>query len=887
MLADALGNHPPTIDRPVSDLSIPADIEFEFNLRPSGTVVFGFDVGGTNLRATDNYFASNVRFFDSWDDVAFTDNTIVSRDTARAVTLDESPSVSSDGGNNDWDRNRYISNSSKPFLNAGQLQSWDDWRSVVGADAAGTLTDALPENLVAVRPNQYDLGRGHAIVYNWQRDDVVEIDLSSVVEVGASYQILNVLDLHGDPVVSGNYAGGSVPVPMTNVTSPVPLGHQPAAPLVVDKEFATFLIVSDAPPSATTGNEYFVATDGTPNGNGSRENPWDLATALAHPAAVLPGDTIWVFGGTYSGRVTSSLTGTVVSPIQVREYPGEVVKIDLFQGAEGQSKRFSIEGQHTVFQGMEIFSSDPSSRTTQLPGSFPDDLHRGDFNVLGDHIKLINLEIHDLNNGIGYWSRGEGGEVYGCLIYNNGWIGPDRNHGHAIYSQNEDTLRVFEDNITFSQFRNGIKVYGSDQSSLKNYSLHGNVSFNNGGGEGEGFTGTYQYLIGGGSPAENIDFRENYTYVGKHHFGDVDAGDSLTYTARQANGQPLPSWLTFFGDEGFFRGTPTSEDVGTMEIEVTATDESGDSVTDTFEITVRPPQSSDVKAPDVASLDVPDESTEVAVNADFSVTFDEAIQPGSGNILILRASDGMAEQTIDVQSTETSILGSELRFDPPQDLAADTEYFIQIYPESILDLAGNPFAGIQDAETWNFTTASPPRVSQIVVNGGDPQRSSITEVTATFTTQVEIDFVGGDPFQFVNTKTGKEAIDQPVVSVQDGVTVVEFSFAPGTSVGPSGSLLDGDYRLMIDASLISAHGLSLDGNGDGIDGDNYQFVENFYRRFGDHNGNGVVDLLDFATFRRTFGLSETETGYQPSFDSDGNRAINLLDFAAFRRNFGV
>ena len=42
-------------------------------------------------------------------------------------------------------------------------------------------------------------------------------------------------------------------------------------------------------------------------------------------------------------------------------------------------------------------------------------------------------------------------------------------------------------------------------------------------------------------------------------FADVDAGDSLTYTATLANGNPLPSWLTFDANTRTFSGTPMTQ----------------------------------------------------------------------------------------------------------------------------------------------------------------------------------------------------------------------------------------------------------------------------------------------------------------------------------------
>ena len=64
-------------------------------------------------------------------------------------------------------------------------------------------------------------------------------------------------------------------------------------------------------------------------------------------------------------------------------------------------------------------------------------------------------------------------------------------------------------------------------------------------------------------------------------------------------------------------------------------------------------------------------------------------------------------------------------------------------------------------------------------------------------------------------------------------------------------------------------------------------VDNFYRKFGDVNGNRSVDLLDFAEFRRAFGLSEGQPNYLDELDADRDGSIGLLDFGAFRRNFGT
>src|SRR5450759_4848487 len=71
-----------------------------------------------------------------------------------------------------------------------------------------------------------------------------------------------------------------------------------------------------------------AGTTGTGPGTGTITNPWALQTALAQPAAVQPGDTIWLRGGTYTGNFTSYLTGSARAAIVVRQYPGERATLD-------------------------------------------------------------------------------------------------------------------------------------------------------------------------------------------------------------------------------------------------------------------------------------------------------------------------------------------------------------------------------------------------------------------------------------------------------------------------------------------------------------------------------------------------------------------------------
>ena len=69
-------------------------------------------------------------------------------------------------------------------------------------------------------------------------------------------------------------------------------------------------------------------------------------------------------------------------------------------------------------------------------------------------------------------------------------------------------------------------------------------------------------------------------------FTDVDPGDTLSYSAMLANGNPLPGWLSFDNATRTFSGVPVNENVGAISLKVIATDSSSASASDIFDLTV-------------------------------------------------------------------------------------------------------------------------------------------------------------------------------------------------------------------------------------------------------------------------------------------------------------
>ena len=62
-------------------------------------------------------------------------------------------------------------------------------------------------------------------------------------------------------------------------------------------------------------------------------------------------------------------------------------------------------------------------------------------------------------------------------------------------------------------------------------------------------------------------------------------GDTLTYTAT-VDGGALPAWLSINPATGELSGTPTNDDTGAYEIEISATDGHGGTGSTTFTLSV-------------------------------------------------------------------------------------------------------------------------------------------------------------------------------------------------------------------------------------------------------------------------------------------------------------
>ena len=141
-------------------------------------------------------------------------------------------------------------------------------------------------------------------------------------------------------------------------------------------------------------------------------------------------------------------------------------------------------------------------------------------------------------------------------------------------------------------------------------------------------------------------------------FFDPDPGDTLALSAARVDaaappppriprglppppsegGSALPAWLLFDASTRTFSGTPTNDDVGTVEIRVTATDAAGASVSDVFAVTVAPGN----RVP-VVENPLPDQEAIEDSPFGFSIPATAITDPDAGDTLTWSASGASGE----------------------------------------------------------------------------------------------------------------------------------------------------------------------------------------------------------------------------------------------------
>jgi hypothetical protein len=113
----------------------------------------------------------------------------------------------------------------------------------------------------------------------------------------------------------------------------------------------------------------------------------------------------------------------------------------------------------------------------------------------------------------------------------------------------------------------------------------------------------------------------------------------------------------------------------------------------------------DITPPSVLSLSPANNSTNVVSTlSKSSISFDEAIQKGTGTIVLKKNTDMSVVQSIDVTSANVTVSGNSVFF--PITLSPNTDYIIEVSKGAFKDIGGNDFVGISGDTGWKFSTGT-------------------------------------------------------------------------------------------------------------------------------------------------------------------------------------
>jgi hypothetical protein len=228
---------------------------------------------------------------------------------------------------------------------------------------------------------------------------------------------------------------------------------------------------------------------------------------------------------------------------------------------------------------------------------------------------------------------------------------------------------------------------------------------------------------------------------------------------------------------------------------------------------------------------------------------------------IERATDAGFTQNVTVTTASANATSATI-----SGLAPRTTYYFRVR-------AANGEAKSAYSAVASTTTAGYPMVSSVIINQGAIQRSRVTRLDVVFNEPVML----ADGAISVRFSSG-QIVPDTTISIADVLgdgTSYSLTFRGSGSLG--NSLPDGIYDLLVSASGVRDRGGAMMV-------DNYS--RRFHRLFGDVDGNKVVNALDSARFRSSYGRSAGDPLFGSALDYEGNGVINALDLLQFNRRLG-
>ena len=285
--------------------------------------------------------------------------------------------------------------------------------------------------------------------------------------------------------------------------------------------------------------------------------------------------------------------------------------------------------------------------------------------------------------------------------------------------------------------------------------------------------------------------------------GTCEVGATLSLTIA---GQAVTGNISFDGN-GRWNYVPTAAELallrqpGAKELLVAASDAAGNTASDSRTVT-----EDDFYGPYIKEF-IPADSGVLANGQDGKATlnlvFSKDVVKGSGAIKLFELGSNTLLATIDVSSVAVRIESGRDVFITLPGLSTGTVYYVTLDAGSFADLAGDPFAGLQQAGTdgWDFTAViasiapdfvagddvinAGENAAQVLITGKVMASAAIAQAIAAANLTVSVSVPVGKPavtatVQSYNNATGEYVFSVPASAWADGDYGYTVSLAGGT-----------------------------------------------------------------------------------------------------------
>lgn len=581
---------------------------------------------------------------------------------------------------------------------------------------------------------------------------------------------------------------------------------------------------------------YFVSTAGLDTNPGTNALPWRTLQKAAN--TVDGGDTVTVRTGDYAGFDIRDKTTSSTNQILIQADPN----VRIVSRNPVTTDGINLEGvSYITVTGFTVVGNGVDSATTNPMA------HAGIRTVTATNVTLTNNTI----SGARYWGILTG-FVNNLLIEGNSCSGSAREHG--IYVGNSADNPIVRKNICFNNNGSGIQLNADRFATpgdgiITNALIDSNIVFGCG---------------AGGGAALNMDGVQNSRFVNNLLYNNIATGIALFRQdgAEGSKNNVVVNNTIVQASNGRWAITIAGD--GVQEC-------TGNQVYNNVIFN----RHSFRGAIDISAGSLP------GFVSNYNVVISRFTTNRGNSVMNLAQWQTSTGQDINsIVSTEVAVFFNagandyRLKVGSPAFNAGTT------LQSPVVDNIGvsRPANGMVDIGA--FELPNPRLVSQFRINDGNAQRSMVRELVLTFDS-----IVAAPSTAFTLTRTGGGTA--PTITANsatvNGRTVTTLTFSGSSTM--NGSLIDGRWTLnTLGASITDEYGRALDGDANGTAGGNR--TDNFFRLYGDGNGDATVNATDLILFRAALGSSTGSSSYRWFFDVNNDGAINAFDYTQLRANLG-